>query len=112
MGLASAAQMLAEAQAIRSKDPKRAEDLYRRILETSAQAQGSQAEREANLRDQETALISLGELYRDNKCVYLLYPSKFVADVGMQRCEWTCASDCSLSVIHVDYCESQDCETQ
>ncbi|OCB88266.1 PCI-domain-containing protein [Sanghuangporus baumii] len=60
-------KMLAEARAVCSTDPKRAEDLYRRILETSAQAQGSQAERESNLRVQESALVSLGELYRDNK---------------------------------------------
>lgn len=58
--------MLEEAQSIRATDPKRAEDLYRRILETSAQAQGPAAEREQNLRDQETALLSLGELYRDS----------------------------------------------
>lgn len=68
--------MLAEAQAARKTDPKHAEDLYRRILETSAQAQVSQAERESNLRDQESALISLGELYRDNKCVASLLPSE------------------------------------
>ncbi|KAL5532550.1 RPN6 [Sanghuangporus sanghuang] len=60
-------KMLSEARAVCSTDPKRAEDLYRRILETSAQAQGSQAERESNLRVQESALVSLGELYRDNK---------------------------------------------
>lgn len=69
MAVAGLDTVLAEAQAIRSTDPKRAEDLYRRILETSAQAQGSQAERESNLRIQESALISLGELYRDNKYV-------------------------------------------
>lgn len=67
--MAKVTQMLAEAQAVRSKDPKRAEDLYRRILQTSAQAHGSQSERESNLQDQESALIRLGELYRDNKCV-------------------------------------------
>ncbi|KAL5529786.1 hypothetical protein ACEPAG_5773 [Sanghuangporus baumii] len=60
-------KMLAEARAVCSTDPKRAEDLYRRILETSAQAQGSQAERESNLRVQESALVSLGALYRDKK---------------------------------------------
>ncbi|KAI5121381.1 hypothetical protein M0805_001194 [Coniferiporia weirii] len=59
--------MLAEAETVRSTNPKQAELLYRQILETSAQAQGSQGEREQNLRDQEIALISLGKLYRDNK---------------------------------------------
>ncbi|EJD02500.1 PCI-domain-containing protein [Fomitiporia mediterranea MF3/22] len=59
--------MLTEAQAARSLNPKLAEDLYRRILETSAQAQVSQTERESSLRMQEEALISLGGLYRDNK---------------------------------------------
>ncbi|THH03691.1 hypothetical protein EW145_g6086 [Phellinidium pouzarii] len=63
----TATQMLEEAQAARSNNPKHAEQLYRQILEISAQAQGSQTEREQNLRDQETALIKLGETYRDNK---------------------------------------------
>ncbi|KAH8116756.1 PCI-domain-containing protein [Phellopilus nigrolimitatus] len=67
MSAATATHMLQEAQAAQATDPKRAEQLYRQILETSAQAQGSLADREQNLRDQETALIKLGGLYRDNR---------------------------------------------
>ena len=67
MSISPATQLLEEAQQIRSTDPKKAEALYRRILETGAQAQGPPAEREQVLRDQETALLKLGELFRDNK---------------------------------------------
>ena len=63
------AEMLKEADASQKTNPKHAELLYSRILETSAQTQGSVAEREQNLRDQETALINLGKLHRDNKYV-------------------------------------------
>lgn len=68
MSAQSVTDMLKEAEASQKTNPKQAELLYRRILETSAQAQGSMAEREQNLRDQETALINLGKLFRDNKC--------------------------------------------
>lgn len=61
--------MLEEAQAARVKDPRRAEDIYRRILETSAQAQAPPSERDQILRDQETALLKLGELFRDQRRV-------------------------------------------
>lgn len=77
MSVQSVAEMLKEADACQKTNPKQAEQLYRRILETSAQAQGSTAEREQNLRDQETALISLGKLYRDNRCAR---PSRLVVD--------------------------------
>ena len=71
MSVQSVAELLKEAEATQKTNPKQAELLYRRILETSAQAQGSVAEREQNLRDQETALINLGKLHRDNKCAYM-----------------------------------------
>ena len=64
--MATASSLLEEANSLRATDQKRAEQIYRQILETSAQAQGSAAEREQNLPDQETAVVSLGELYRDD----------------------------------------------
>lgn len=69
MSVQSVTELLKEAEDIQKSDPKQAELIYRRILETSAQAQGPPAQREQNLRDQETALISLGKLYRDSKYV-------------------------------------------
>lgn len=50
-----------EAQKLRKKDPSKAEAIYKDIL---SKAPGSG---EAALREYETALMSLGELYRDTK---------------------------------------------
>ena len=63
--------LLKEAQDARKSDPKRAEAFYNQILDANAQstARTPQAQRDRNLQDQETALVKLGELYRDTKCV-------------------------------------------
>jgi 26S proteasome regulatory subunit N6 len=57
--------LLEEAQAAAEKDPKRAEAIYKDILKEPAIEQADA------LRLQETALVKLGELYRDQKCVTL-----------------------------------------
>ena len=54
-------QKIAEAKKIAKSDPGKAEKLYKEVLEKSP---GSN---EAALRDYETALVGLGELYRDFK---------------------------------------------
>lgn len=55
------ANVLAQAKDVVKKNPTKAEALYKQVL---AQGKG---ENEGALRDQETALIGLGELYRDQK---------------------------------------------
>ena len=72
MTTSSATALLKEAETLRSTNPKRAEQLYKQILETTANGV-SQADREQSLRDQEQALIKLGELYRDQKLVDFQY---------------------------------------
>jgi flagellar motility protein MotE (MotC chaperone) len=52
---------LADAKKVEKSDPAKAEAIYKDIL---SKAPGSN---EAALRDYESALIGLGELYRDNK---------------------------------------------
>ncbi|KAF8633522.1 hypothetical protein AX17_004428 [Amanita inopinata Kibby_2008] len=57
--------LLAQAESLKSTDWKKAETLYKQILtesETPRAAEQSQA-----LRDKETALVKLGQLYRDQK---------------------------------------------
>ena len=78
MSIESASKLLEEAQAAKEKNPRKAEEIYRRILETSAQAQAPPSEREQILRDQETALLKLGELFRDQKYVLFFTPCLLV----------------------------------
>ena len=54
--------LLAEAEALGSGNPKRREDIYKQILEASKSTVNPDV-----LRDQETALVKLGELYKDQK---------------------------------------------
>lgn len=66
MAANSASSLLKEAASARSTNPKRAEQLYKQILEATANGV-SQVDRDQSLRDQEEAMIKLGELYRDQK---------------------------------------------
>jgi hypothetical protein len=52
---------IAEAKKLSKESPKKAESLYKEVLSTPPTAS------EASLRDFETALGGLGELYRDQK---------------------------------------------
>lgn len=56
------ADLLAEAETLGVGNPKKREAIYKKILEAS-----KSAENPDELRDQETALVKLGELYRDQK---------------------------------------------
>lgn len=51
-----------EAQKAASTDPKKAEQIYKDII-----AQPPSVTSDASVREYETALVSLGELYRDQK---------------------------------------------
>jgi hypothetical protein len=65
------------------------------------------ADKEQSLRDQESALIKLAELYRDQKWglqSLLLYASPHVK----QRCQWLSASHHTLEIIHVFNCQGKD----
>ena len=55
---------LQEAQKLAKTDPRKAEAIYKEIT-TKAPTSTS----DAATKEYETALISLGELYRDEKCV-------------------------------------------
>ena len=54
--------LLAEAEALGTANPQRREETYKEILEASKSTVNPD-----ELRDQETALVKLGELYRDQK---------------------------------------------
>lgn len=56
-------EKLREAQKVASSDPKKAEQIYKDIVASPP------AMNDAAVREYETALISLGELYRDQKSV-------------------------------------------
>ncbi|KAF9010687.1 PCI domain-containing protein [Cyathus striatus] len=59
----STADLITQAE----KEPKNAEKIYKQILETAANQNETLAEHSQVLRDQETALLKLGVLYRDQK---------------------------------------------
>jgi 26S proteasome regulatory subunit N6 len=60
--MASTADLLAEAGALGAENPERRQAIYKQILEASKSTVNPD-----ELRDQETALVKLGELYRDQK---------------------------------------------
>ncbi|KLO18671.1 proteasome regulatory particle subunit [Schizopora paradoxa] len=69
MAAESFESLLKEAQSIKETNPGRAERIYQKILEESSKDQkaGPSNGNEQRLRDQEVALVKLGELYRDTK---------------------------------------------
>ncbi|KAK0217846.1 PCI-domain-containing protein [Armillaria fumosa] len=73
MSTLTTAQLLAEADAASKTDSVRAEALYKQILTSSSSAPSTsskedvQQQKTQTLRDQETALVNLGQLYRDQK---------------------------------------------
>lgn len=63
-----------EAQKVASTDPKKAEQIYKDIISKPPSVTS-----EASIREYEVALISVGELYRDQKSVTPLSSRHFVA---------------------------------
>ncbi|KIJ59727.1 hypothetical protein HYDPIDRAFT_32943 [Hydnomerulius pinastri MD-312] len=62
--------LLKEAESVASTNPKRAEEIYKQILNSSASTSNgvsSNGDRDQSLRDQEGAMIKLAELHRDQK---------------------------------------------
>jgi 26S proteasome regulatory subunit N6 len=57
-----------EAQKLAKSDPRKAEAIYKDIISKAPSTTS-----DAATREYETALISLGELYRDEKCALLQY---------------------------------------
>lgn len=62
--MSSTTDLLTQAEAT----PAKAESLYKQILAEDPSTSDAQV-----LRDKETALVKLGELYRDRKCVWPSY---------------------------------------
>lgn len=62
MAAATGKSAVKEAQEIASTDPRKAEALYKDII-----SEPPSITSEASIKEYETALISLGELYRDQK---------------------------------------------
>ncbi|KAG1849262.1 proteasome regulatory particle subunit [Suillus subalutaceus] len=68
--MTSTQDLLKQAADLASSNPKRAEELYKQILDSTASTSNGSAvnaDKEQSLRDQESALIKLAELYRDQK---------------------------------------------
>jgi uncharacterized protein YyaL (SSP411 family) len=61
MASTSASERIEGAKSLASKDPAKAEQIYRDVLS------GGIGKTESASRDYEAALVGLGELYRDNK---------------------------------------------
>ncbi|KAG6837134.1 hypothetical protein H0H93_014039 [Arthromyces matolae] len=61
----TASELLSKASAVISTKPSEAERLYKQVLSDAADESSSTGPNEQSLRDQETALLRLGELYRD-----------------------------------------------
>jgi 26S proteasome regulatory subunit N6 len=67
-----ATQLLSQADSLKASDWRKSEALYKQILQDCASTSSTNAssrdlEQSQTLRDQETALVKLGELYRDQK---------------------------------------------
>ncbi|KAJ3721105.1 hypothetical protein FB446DRAFT_723045 [Lentinula raphanica] len=65
--MSTTADLLAEAVAASKTDSKRSESLYRQILSSTKPSTHDSQQQAQILRDQETALVNLGQLYRDQK---------------------------------------------
>ena len=98
--MSSISELLKQAQ----ENPKQAEEIYKQILSSTSGIPGCpfpppfldcflvlatsrdarDHDQSQNLRDQEVALVKLGELYRDRKCASLLacFEGLFEFDLG------------------------------
>ncbi|TCD65936.1 26S proteasome regulatory subunit rpn6 [Steccherinum ochraceum] len=65
--MSTAEELIQQASTLRSTNPAKAEALYKQVLNTTSAADALTAEKDQSLRHQETALVNLGELYRDQK---------------------------------------------
>ncbi|KAG5635823.1 hypothetical protein H0H81_010010 [Sphagnurus paluster] len=68
--MSSPSEILAQADSLAKSKPREAEVLYKKVLDGTAASTSDDtrnAENSQSLRDQETALVKLGELHRDQK---------------------------------------------
>ncbi|KAJ4474675.1 PCI-domain-containing protein [Lentinula edodes] len=63
--MSTSAELLAEAVSASKSDSKRSESLYKQILSSTKPSTHENSQQTQTLRDQETALVNLGQLYRD-----------------------------------------------
>lgn len=72
----------------------------------------STEEKEAELRQQEAALVKLGELYRDQKYVLQWLQPRFLMKLtsALQQCPRYCRGHQPLARIRFIYCEGEDGE--
>ncbi|KAF8418661.1 hypothetical protein L210DRAFT_3683075 [Boletus edulis BED1] len=73
--IAGAVKLL-EADSVAATNPKRAEEIYKRILDSAASTSNgtsSTGERDQSLRGQEAAMIKLAELHRDQKQIEVIF---------------------------------------
>ena len=76
----SSSSRVQEAKKLHKTDPHKAEQTYKSII-----AKKPSVTSDAAVREYETALVSLGELYRDQKCVGMLSPGVKLADYGVGK---------------------------
>ena len=69
------------------------------------------AEHSQSLRDQETGLVKLGELYRDQKFVCSLNRNSAYLSNTEQECRRPSTGHNIIEIIHVIHGESQDGQT-
>ncbi|EIN06974.1 PCI-domain-containing protein, partial [Punctularia strigosozonata HHB-11173 SS5] len=65
--MSATASRLVEAASLAKSEPKKAEQIYKDILNAAASTSSGAPESSEALREQEAALVKLGELYRDQK---------------------------------------------
>ncbi|GJJ07597.1 hypothetical protein Clacol_001800 [Clathrus columnatus] len=59
--------LLDDAQACQKSDPRRAESLYKQVLQATSPSSSSHEQDSSRAREQEVALTKLGEIYRDEQ---------------------------------------------
>ena len=64
---ATASPRIKEARQLMATDPARAEQIYREVVASQPSVTS-----DAAIREYETALVALGERYRDQRCVFFI----------------------------------------
>ena len=108
--MTSTAELLTEAEAVKAENPKRGEAIYKQILDVSKSTVNPD-----ELRDQETALVKLGELYKEQKYVHgafsLLGLLSFLS-LFFQKCSRSGRGCHAITLFPIVYCQGQNRETK
>lgn len=118
--MSSTAELLTQAQSLSKTDPKRAEQIFRDILNASgndAVAGSDDVSKERALKNQETALVKLGELYRDQKCVIISTLCKYIGNdysilFAAQKPAGTGGSHHTFPSVHVFHSQGEDSQIE